>query len=450
MSKPMHATAPDVLARPLTETSVEELSELFTGNAKPPEEWMIGLELELFTFRKKDGSAADHETLAQLLSSLGRKEAMEEDREPSGALVGLRGGGKIISIEPGGQLEFATKPHRSLKAMRDELEDYVRTLGEVAEEQGLGFWAMGQHPYATRDTIDRMPKPRYDCMRSYFGNRGARALDMMHLTCSVQCTVDFFDETNLTDKVRTAARASPFISALVAASPFTAGKPNGFKSIRYQIWLETDDERCGLWPEMLDDEGLSVRRYIERALKTPALLFVRDGEHLCAEPRPYEQIAAEGFRGTTVTVADFLDHLTTFFPEIRPKGYVELRGADCLPPDGAVAIAGVWRGLLDDEATRKAVDQRLAAMSYAELRMLQPEVARLGLDAGSPAGPVREVAKWLVDTAHQRLTSSAPDCAECLEPLVERAAAGRSPADDMLALAEKTSVEEALERHATV
>ena len=147
-----------------------------------------------------------------------------------------------------------------------------------------------------------------------------------------------------------------------------------------------------------------------------------------------------------MTVGDFLDHLTTFFPEVRAKGYVELRGADCLPPAWAVAIAGFWRGLLDDEACRLEVEERLSAMDYSAIRALQPKIATEALEADSPAGPVKDVAKWLAQRAYERLEGSAPDCAECVLPLVEQAEKGVSPADEMLqAVADGRSMEEALQ-----
>lgn len=433
------------LARPLSEMSTDELAELFLAAAKPDTQWYVGLELEMFAFRQDNLQPASHDLLANVMRRLGRATGMTETHEPNGALTGLEGNGELVSLEPGGQLEFATRPHRSLKAARTEVLDYANALRAAAEEDGLGFWALGQQPFVDRDSAPHMPKPRYDQMRRYLGARGARALDMMHLTGSIQCTVDFQSEQNLVDKVRTAARVSPFLSALVAASPFTNGTPNGFKTVRYQIWLETDDERCGIWPEMLDEEGLRMHRYVERTFRAPPMFFIRDGEYIAAEDKPFGQYVQDGFQGTPVTVRDYLDHLTTFFPEIRTKAYVELRGADCVLPAEAVAIGGFWRGLLDDEATRAGVDERMSKMDYAAVRALQPQVAKLGLDASSPAGPAREVARWLVEQAHQRLEESAPDCAECVLPLLERAQRGTSPADEMLARYEEGGIEAALE-----
>lgn len=447
MSKPMMAggAAADLFDRPLDDVPVEDLEGLFIGAAKPSTQWFVGTELELFTFHEETLSPASHEDIRRLLEELGQELKMTPELEVNGALIGLKGEGEAVSLEPGGQLEFASRPHRSLKALRTEIINWAEALSEIGRRRGLGFWALGHQPFVLRDTAPVMPKPRYAIMREHL--TGGRGRDMMHLTGSVQVTVDFLDEANLVNKVRTAARASPFVSALVASSPFSDGKLNGYKSERYQIWLDTDAARCGLWPEMLDEEGLSAARYIERTLDTPAMFFRRaNGYHPADKTTSLRQYSKDGFQGTTVTVSDFLDHLTTFFPEIRPKGYVEMRGADCLLPAEAVALAGVWRGLLDDEPTREAVDARLSGLGYEELLQLQPEIARAGLEADSPVGPVAEVARWLMELAHRRLEASAPDCAECVEPLVERAVAGRSPADELIAEAKKTSVAKALEQ----
>jgi glutamate--cysteine ligase len=433
------------LQRPLADLSKADLARLFLDAAKPDTQWYVGLELELFPFWQDSLRPVEHAALAEVLERLGKLAGMTGTHEPDGALTGLKGNGELISLEPGGQLEFASRPHRSLQALRTEILDYAAHLVEAGRSAGIGYWAAGLQPLADRHAVPVMPKPRYAQMRRYLGARGRRSLDMMHLTGSVQSTVDFQSEQNLVDKVRTAARVSPFLSALVSASPFSGGRINGFKTVRYQTWLEVDDERCGIWPEMVDAEGLTPARYIERTLRTPPMFFIRDGQYVAGGPEPYAHYMQHGFEGRTVTVADYLDHLTSFFPEIRPKGYVELRGADCVRPEEAVAVAGFWRGILDHEPTRQAVDERLAVMDWAALRALQPEVARHGLDADSPAGPVREVIRWVVQAGYERLAKNSPDCAECVVPLVERAELGRSPADEMLAIAERDGIAAALE-----
>lgn len=432
------------MERPLRDFSRDELAQLFISTAKPETEWFLGLEIELFVFEQASLRPVPHETLARVLARMGQATGMRESREPNNALTGLEGMGQLISLEPGGQLEFASSPHRTLSGLRDEVLAYEQALIAAAEPEDIGFWALGQQPFVDRDTAPHMPKPRYEQMRRFLGARGARGLDMMHLTGSVQCTVDFQSEKNLIDKVRTACRVSPFVSALVAASPFSGGKANGFKTMRYQTWLETDDERCGIWPEMVDAEGFAMRRYVERTFRAQPMFFVRDGHYVEGGDQPFEHYVKEGFMGRPVTLRDYLDHLTSFFPEVRTKAYVELRGADCLKPVEAIAVGAFWRGLLDDEAMRAEVDARLSSMTYENIRALQPAVAKLGLQASSAAGPVGEVVTWLVEQAHLRLSNSGSGNEACVEPLLERAHRGLSPADEMLAVADKDGIEAAL------
>lgn len=441
MSMPMASNGgKDFLERPLSETPIDTLTQMFESQAKPDTQWYVGAEVELFTFHRETHQAADHDTIRSLLEALGDRLSMKPVLEVNGALIGLSGQGEAVSLEPGGQLEFASRPHRALKSLREETLAFTGALAELGRSRGLGFWAMGHQPFVDRDTSPVMPKPRYAIMREHL--TGGRARDMMHLTGSVQVTVDFLDQKNLVNKVRTAAKVSPFLSALVAASPFTRGKPNGYKSMRYEIWRDTDAARCGMWPEMFDSEGLSARRYVERTLDTPAMFFRRGDTYVPSDKTTsFREYGAQGFQDTPVTVGDYLDHLTTFFPEIRPKGYVEMRGADCVLPEEAVAIAGFWRGLLDHEPTRQKVDERLAKMDFEAVMKLQPQVAKLGLAAVSESGPVLDLIRWLTKLSFDRLHTAAPDCAECVAPLVERAERGRSPADAML---EESSIEAAL------
>lgn len=447
MSRPMtldSGSPSELLSRPVRETSPTELSRLFAGGEKPRDRWMIGLELELLPFRRADQGPVEHPVIARVLEALVAARGLAPEHEPSGALIGAKGQGVVISLEPGGQIEYASRPYRKLQELRDEVTDFAALLREAGAGEGVGFWAMGHQPFVDRDSAAKMPKARYDLMRRYMPTRGTRGLDMMHLTGSVQCAVDYESELNMTEKVRTAARASPLLSALTASSPFVSGRLSGRRSERYEIWRHTDDARSGLWPEMLDAEGLSYERYVRRALSVPAMFFLRQGEYRMPEARPFAHYAEHGFEGQPVTVADFVDHLTSLFPEIRIKNYIELRGADCAPPSEAVAIAAFWRGLLDLEGTRGEAERRLSRLGYPELVALQAEVARDGLGAHTPIGPVSTLIRDLVELAYDGLSRAAPDCAECMVPLVERARRGKSLADELIERARVSSPREAV------
>ena len=432
--------------RPVSEVTTEELSRFFAKGETPKQDWRIGLEMEVFVHHKRTRAPASFENLKGLLKTLIDTTPIDwnKDVDPNGELVGLSCNGQVISLEPGGQFEFATRPYGSTVELREELFQFVETLRSICEDENLQLLAIGQQPEATVETIPRMPKNRYDIMRSYLPQYGSLALNMMHLTASMQCAVDFSDEANMIEKIRTAAKVSPFLTALTAASPFSNGKPNGYKSFRYEIWRKTDNVRCGLWPEMLDQEGLGYSRYVEKALNTPAMIFLRNGRFYQAERKPFREYARIGFDDTPVTVDDFLLHLTSLFPEVRPKTYVEMRGADCLPPAETLAIAAFWRGLLDDsDACREALEL-LKTIDFEELVELQAKVAKNGLDAESSIGKAADVIKKLVAVAMSRLQRDEPDGLVDMMPLVERSERGRSLADDMLEIAAKTSVADAL------
>lgn len=435
----------ELLARPMDQTPVDELRRLFIRGEKPRDKWMIGAEIELFPLVQATGAPAEHQLVGKMFEAIAHDLGLALDREPTGAVIGAHGEGHLLSLEPGGQMEIATKPFPRAADLNAAIIRLTGALATAGAGHGVRFLAAGHQPRVDRDTVPKMAKARYALMREYLPTRGSRGLDMMHLTGSVQCAVDFSDEANMVDKVRLAAQASPFLAALVSASPFFRGRPSGFKTMRYEIWRDVDNARSGLWPEMVDAEGMTYARYIAKALAVPAMFFMRDGAYRMPAARPYAAYVREGFEGTTVTVADFVDHLTSLFPEIRLKSYVELRGTDCVPPPEAMGIASFWRSLLDNDAARAEAAERLAGLDHAALVALQVDVARDGLAATSPIGPVGEVALALVEIATRYLSAQSTDCGTCLQPLLTRARRGKSPADDMLEAYAKGGLEAALE-----
>jgi glutamate--cysteine ligase len=270
-------------------------------------------------------------------------------------------------------------------------------------------------------------------MRQYLPTRGALALDMMHATASVQASYDWSDEQDLVAKLRTALAVTPIASALFANSSLWEGRPSGWVSRRMAIWRDTDPDRCGLLPFAFEPD-FGYRRYAEWALDVPMFFIVRDGAYHPMGGIPFRRFWREGHEGERATLADWDRHLTTLFPEVRIKRILEVRNADAVPPDLLCAMPALWKGLLyDDEARRAAA--ALAPWSAAERDAVHLDVARRGLAAQAPGGPLRPLARELVAIAREGLRRLAPpgvDETRYVEPLEAVVARGTSPGEDVL------------------
>ena len=242
-----------------------------------------------------------------------------------------------------------------------------------------------------------MPRERHELMRSYLSQRGTRALEMMHATCTVQANFDYQSEADAGRKLRMAAAAAPVVTALWANSSISGGQTNGFESRRAWVWRDTDDQRCGLLPFVFEPDWSEApyRRYTEWALDVPMFFVVRDGKHLSAQGLTFRGFYERGFGEHRATLADWNVHLTTLFPEVRLKRVIEVRSADAVPPGLVCALPAFWKGLLYDDTSLSAAAELLAGWSHADADALNIEVARVGLAAVTPDGPVLEVARAL-------------------------------------------------------
>jgi glutamate--cysteine ligase len=291
-----------------------------------------------------------------------------------------------------------------------------------------------------------MPKNRYAVMRPFLAARGRLAEDMMAMTASAQASFDYSDEADLADKLRVALAVQPAVTALMANSPIVDGRPIGWKSYRTKVWFETDPARCGSLPFVFAPgfDDAPYRSYVEWALDVPMIFLRRRGAYLDTQGRTFRAFLAEGLHGERATLADWEDHLTTVFPDVRVKAVVEVRGADACGPELAKALVALWKGILYDRAARAEAFEAVGPLSLEERRAFVEVAGRDGLQGRLPRGrTVREVAVAVVDAAlrglgRQHCCGDRGDD-ECLwlAPLRERAASGRSPADDALQVFEK-------------
>jgi glutamate--cysteine ligase len=414
-----------------------DLAAYFRGGAKPRAAFRIGVEQEKVAVRD-DGRPVPYEGpagIAEILARLERR-GFAPKRE-DGHVIELERRGDRITIEPGGQLELSGGALATAAACRDLLSAHVAEVREIAAPLGVRFIGIGARPWGTLDDIPWLPKRRYAIMRAYFPEHGRQsrlAHHMMKRTATVQANFDYADEADALEKMRAAYGVTSIVTALFAASPISEGRPNGFKSERAAVWLETDEDRCGLLPFVFEP-GFSFASYVEWALDVPMFFVVRGGDY-----RPvgggftFRRFLRDGFAGERATLADWGVHLSTLFPEVRLKRYIEVRGADAGPLPVATGLAALWRGLLDDSAARAATWALVARHSFAEREALRRAVPREGMAARFGARLVRDLAVELcriADAGLTRLPGGDADRA-LLAPLLAYAEAGRCPADDLL------------------
>jgi glutamate--cysteine ligase len=421
---------------PIRPPSIDELVAYFRGGAKPPAAFRVGVEQEKIAVRD-DGVPVPYDGprgIAALLAGLeGRGFTAEREGEHT---IALARGGDRITVEPGGQVELSGAALPTAAACATVLRAHVAEVREAGAALGMRFLGIGARPFGTIDDVPWLPKRRYAVMRSYFPEQGRHsrlAHYMMKQTATVQANFDFVDEADAVVKMRTAFGVTSIVTALFAASPVSEGRPNGHKSVRAAIWLETDEDRAGLLP-FVYEPGFSFRDYVEWALDVRMFFVVRDGEYRPTRALPFRRFLQEGFDGETATMHDWEVHLSTLFPEVRLKRYVEVRGADAGPLPMATGLAALWRGLLDDAEASAAAWSLVAGASMDEREALRRSVPREGLAARLGRRTARDLAAELVAVARAglaRLPGGAADAA-LLAPLEAYAAAGRCPADDLL------------------
>ena len=412
----------------------EQLVDYLRGAEKPRAEWKVGVEHEKIGIVAATLQAAPYygdAGIRSLLDALARAAGgSQHAHKENGQPIAVLSEDASVTLEPGGQLELSGAPHRTLGAARDEVARHLEVLRAESGRRGLQWLAAGYRPFGTRDDVPWMPKGRYAAMRKSLGPRGRLALDMMLMTATVQTNLDWSDERDLAEKVRAATSASPVVSALFANSPIVAGKESGWLDFRYQVWRECDPDRCGLLEPMLQD-GWGYESYVDWALDVP-MLFVRHGsEYLDTKRQTFREWMRSGRLRSgdeaRPLLANWVDHLTTLFPEVRVKRVLELRGADVVPPPYLDALAAFWVGLLHDGAARAAAWDLTRTWTFPERLDFQGEVARKALDARGPGGrTARELARELVAMARRGLQAWAKESGEDGRAFLD-------PLDDVLA-----------------
>ena len=435
-------TRTDDSASPLIE-SRDDLLSVFAGGEKPREQWRIGTEHEKFVYRLDDHRAPSWDEpggIRDLL--LGLTEFGWKPVEEGGKVIALTGADGTISLEPAGQFELSGAPLENLHQSCAESGRHLQQCKAVGDRLGLGFLGTGMWPDKTRGELPIMPKGRYAIMLGYMPKVGSLGLDMMLRTCTIQVNLDYSSEADMVKKFRVGLALQPVATALFANSPFTEGRPNGYKSFRSHIWEDTDPDRTGMLPFVFE-EGFGYERYCDYALDVPMYFVYRDGRYIDVAGERFGDFL-EGklpqLPGEKPTITDWTDHLSTAFPEVRLKSFLEMRGADGGRWGRICALPALWVGLLYDEQALDDAWELVSHWSIEQREKLRHDVPRLALEAVTPDGEtMQDFAGKVLDiaaaglTRRARLNSAGDNEGGFLDPLREVVATGITPADRLLA-----------------
>jgi glutamate--cysteine ligase len=425
---------------PLT---VEVLTAHLAAGCKPPADFRIGAEHEKFAFRTGSLDPIPYggpDGIEALMKGL--KRFNWEDVREGEVLIGLHRGGANVSLEPGGQFELSGAPLETVHDVHEETVQHLAEVRAVGQELGIGFLALGFTPLWTREQVPVMPKGRYKIMRAYMPKVGGLGLDMMFRTCTVQVNLDFASEADMVKKFRTSLALQPVATALYANSPFVEGKPSGLLSSRANVWTDTDADRTGLL-DFVFDEGFGFEAYVRYAVNVPMYFAKREGRYVDLSGRSFRRFIdgeLDELPGDRATMTDWSDHLTTIFPEVRLKQYLEMRGADCGPLERLSALPALWAGVLYDPGALDAAWDLVKGWTAEDRQRLRADVPRLGLKTVVAGRSLQDVALDMLAIAREGLKRRSrgregqADETSYLVPLDDIAASGTTPAERLLEL----------------
>ena len=419
-----------------------DLIGVFSGGEKPAERWRIGTEHEKFVYRSSDHRAPSYDEpggirdLLMALTRYGWEPVMEGDN-----VIALSGSDGAISLEPAGQLELSGAPLENIHQTCAETGRHLKQVKEVGAELGLGFLGLGMWPDKARAELPMMPKGRYAIMLRHMPRVGTMGLDMMLRTCTIQTNLDYCSEANMVKKFRVSLALQPLGTALFANSPFTEGKPNGYLSYRSHIWTDTDPQRTGMLPFVFED-GFGYERYADYMLDVPMYFVFRDGKYIDAAGLSFRDFLdgkLSVLPGEKPTVGDWNDHLSTAFPEVRLKSFLEMRGSDGGPWNRICALPALWVGLLYDNSSLDAAWDLVKGWSIEDHQRIRKAVPREGLCTVMPDGrTMQDLGKQVLEIARAGLNargqvnSMGDNESGFLNPLQQIVDTGMSPAHQLL------------------
>lgn len=368
------------------QTLIDDLAR----GCKPKDQFRVGLEHEQFTYNIETGAPLPYDGapgIKQLLDAIADTYGWEKISE-NGNVVALKKDGDNITLEPGGQFEYSGGPKKNTREAKIAMDAFYQDINSVAEKLGVGFLTKGFHPTWKLEEIHQMPKPRYDIMAPYMDKIKSLGRNMMFRACTAQVNLDFSSEDEMVKNLRMSLAIQPAVIALMANSSMVEGKDSGYVSYRSHMWNNVDPDRCGILPFAFED-GMGFARYVEHALEVPMYFIYRDGHYIDVSGLSfydYMEGKLPGHEGEYPTMQDWQDHLTTLFPEVRLKHFLELRGADCHDLEMVYAMSAFWEGLFYNSAAGDAAWDLVKDWSVDDHQMIRNTVPKMGFNTPTPDG----------------------------------------------------------------
>jgi glutamate--cysteine ligase len=421
--------------------SRDDLVRYLEAGSKPRADWRIGTEHEKFVYDPRTFKPVPYDgrpgirLLLEGMARFGWQPILEGEN-----IIGLSQDGASLSLEPGGQFELSGAPLKTVHETCTEVNTHQRQVREVAGEIGAGVIGLGYAPTWSLDEVPQMPKGRYGIMRRYMPKVGGYGLEMMFRTCTVQVNLDFSSEADMVKKFRVGLALQPVATALFANSPFREGRPNGFLSLRSQVWTDVDNARAGMLPWVFED-GMGFERYVDYALSVPMYFVYRDGKYIDVAGKCFRDFLdgrIPELKGVEPTMADWADHLTTIFPEVRLKKFLEMRGADSGTWRRICGLPALWTGVYYDQAALDAAWDMVKDWTAEEREAMRDAVPKLGFKTPFRNTSVLELARQMLEISAAGLKRrAAEDSAGMTEegflmPLRELVTRGYTRAEELL------------------
>ena len=360
----------------------------------------IGTEHEKLGFDAATLRRMDYPVVRHVLTSLVDRYGWAPIYEGEN-IIGCTKDKQSVTLEPGGQFELSGAPLENLRQTDEEIRWHIETVTALAKEKGHQFMGIGFDPQWSVAETPMMPKGRYKIMRAYMPKKGTRGLDMMFRTCTIQVNLDFEDERDMIRKFRTSLALQPLATALFANSGIVDGEDTGYESMRSDVWRDTDDDRTGTLSWVFDDD-FGFEKYCDYVMNVPMYFVYRNGTYVDVSGESWLDFM-EGklpqLPGDTPCLADWEQHLTTVFPEVRLKRYLEMRGADGGSFEAIMALPALWVGLLYSEKALTAAEKLVSDWSKEERETLRVAVTKDGLSAKFRNGTARDIARDMIRLA---------------------------------------------------